>query len=172
MNSGNGSVGTRLGVLADIIARLAAITPEQVAPLREAPPVEEGDHVVATANDDIKRYFTLCGLLKDAYNEKVRAHNEVVAGWMAVGGREPVVQRAKFKAELGMEREFFDIVHQIAWLEVERQYPELTGKPGISIGDDWSLFWREGDGSEMDITIIGHGVFVSLDQLFGGRAQA
>lgn len=183
MTKGNGSESTSLGVLTEITALLAAITPEQFT----APPAgqEDGDHVVAMATDDVKRLFTLRDRLIGKCNEFTKITRPLSEGLMMgifINGQHkasvelntpgsPMYEaEAKLKralVELQSVNSFLQIVDGIFWLEVRRQHPDLEDKGTIGIRSDWSLVWMDEENEEDDtrgisIEIVGSGTLAGI----------
>ncbi len=148
MNQGTGSATAPIAVLAEILARLAAITPEQIVP----PPQdrEEGCHVVVTANDDLKRLFTLRNLLADE-------HNELVARYRAMdeAGSKDRGEFERLEEQIVAMKILHQIVDQIFWLDARRQHPSFANKRGLGITHDWSLCWRDDVAEEDAVVRIG-----------------
>lgn len=190
MTKGNGSAKA-LGILADIAVRLANITPEQfVVPGLER---EKDAHVVAEADDDIKRLFTLRATLTDECNGLVthcqqmaenaltdifRRNPRDVVEEMDVPGSPLFEAKAalqKLEIELKQLTDLREIVDNVFWLEVRRKYPELLGKSCISIYSDWSLCWQDkDDDSDVSVRILsisGRGLPPELAEFLGQRAR-
>ena len=180
MTKGNGSSGASLGVLAEIAVLLAAITPEQfIAPPAEQ---EDGDHVVAVANDDVKRLYVLRDRMVDKCNELTKSARPLAEGLMKdifmAGPRKARVDlttpdspmyeaEAKLKivlAELQSADSLRKIVEDIFWLEVRRQHPDLKDKNTVGIRSDWSLVWmeEEDDTRGISIEIVGSGTLAGI----------
>lgn len=184
MKKGNGSAS--LGVLAEITGLLAAITADQfTAPNAE---MEDGDHVVATANDDIKRLFVLRNRLSDKHNELAKSADLSLADlteYLFKHGQHKAVAELEipgspmFEAEAKLKRTIAEmqgvgslhkIVDGIFWLEVRRQHPDLEGKSTVGIRSDWSLVWTEDDDDDMGgigIRVVGSGSLSDLFEMIG-----
>lgn len=187
-NKGNGSTGVPLEVLADIIARLGAITPDQyIAPEPDAKPDKDAI-VAAIANDDIKKLFTLQCLLVGQIQELKTSASE--AAWVCLEeafqkgpdetmreietpGTALFVEQSKmsvFNAEIDDLRELLGIVKGMLWLDIKRQHPDLASAQSVGINNDWTLCWKEhGDGDDdsgMSIRILAIG-----GSLPGGLAE-
>ncbi|MCR4333477.1 MAG: hypothetical protein NUV60_00430 [Patescibacteria group bacterium] len=163
-------------MLADINARLAAITPEQfITPEYVREP---GVTVVATATDDVKQLFTLRSLLTDEIekiaDDGVRLAEKMLTDAMTdpesadeqlrTPGSSLLEGTAKLEQmqnELMKLTRLHGIVDKIFWLEVRRQSPALVSKSRVCICSDWSLGWEENREEES-----GHG---RLRELLEGR---
>ena len=160
MNKGNGASAS-LGVLAEITALLAAITPEQfTVPMKKR---KEGDHAVTAATDDIKQFFTLMSRLTDECRKLKTSANQVSESAMKEVFAKGILQADKdlktsgtslFEAKTTVEQiaielqrtnSLREIVAGIFWHEVRNQHSDLMNKPVISICNDWSLTWTERD---------------------------
>lgn len=157
MNTENKSPEPRLGVLAEICARLAAITPEQFV----VPEVARSKDAtfVCTATDDIKRLFTLRNQLVDEMEELAKSGMEAALEALGdLGSRNPLIVakelttpgsrtwelQAGMRTRSGAMRQkdhLCEIVDEILWLEIRRQHPDLQDKPAVAIFSDWGLYW-------------------------------
>ncbi len=165
MNNGNGGPAAPLSVLAEINARLAAITPEQII----APDTvrEETTPVVAMATDEIKRLYTLRALLTNEYNEVVMDGREKAAQFVqdalrffAEGNPDGDAQTldnllaeqlsVMEKMIAGQKRNdiVFKTVERLLWTEIRCQDPALTDAPIVAIHNDWSICRRDDDGDD------------------------
>lgn len=185
MNKGNGN-SAPLGVLAEITALLTAITPEQFV----TPPTDrgEGDHAVAAATDDIKRFFTLrcrlidkCSEFKTSVKQTAETAMEEISAKgvlqadkdLETPGTSLFEAKAKFEqivAELQRVDSLFEIIDGIFWREVQNQHPDLVNKPTIGIRSDWSLTWTEkedddDDGAGIRVCLVGSSDLAGLDEM-------
>lgn len=184
MSKGNGSTSAPLGVLAEITALLAAITPEQfVAPSMGC---EEGDHVVATATDDIKRLFTLRsrlidelrGLKKSVTQVSNIAMEEILTKGTLRAEKdletpgtslfEAKAKTEKIAAELQRVDNLREIIDAVFWREVRNQHSDLVNK-SIGIRSDWSLTWAEKDDDDASdgirVNLVGSSEMAGLAEM-------
>lgn len=146
-----------LGVLAEITARLAAITPEQFIVPEFA---RSGDAVfVCMASDDIKRIFTLRSTLTDEMDQlvqdgltasldallEVSARNlhEIFKEMQTPGSRTLDMTQKMLNRRCAMQKQkrLCEIVDNLLWLEIRRQHADLKDRSQVGIFSDWGLYW-------------------------------
>lgn len=195
MDKGNGSTGAPLGVLAELIARLGAITPEQyIAPEPDTKPDKDAV-VVATANDDIKKLFTLqcilVGQIKDLSVSLLEASQTCLREALQKGPSRTMEEietpgttlfegNAKMpalKAETDDLTELLKIVRGMLWLDIRRQHPDLASAQSVGISSDWTLRWKgngDDDDGDMHVRILaigGSGALGGLAELFAQHGR-
>lgn len=196
MNKGNGSTGTPVGVLAELVARIGAITPEQyIAPEPDAKPDKDAI-VAATATDGIKQLFTLQCILVDqikglkssasqaaqvCLREALQKGPDGTMQEIETPGTTLFEEHAKmtaFKAEIDDLQELLGLVKGMLFLDIRRQHPDLASAQSVGINNDWTLRWKklgdDDDDSGMSIRIlaIGGGLPGGLAELFSQSMPA
>lgn len=179
------------GVLQEISARLAAITPEQfIAPGEKR---EEGATFVVFANDEVRRLFTLRTQLANEYEaaeakmkslakESLQTLSDAVASKGPRGFKEEALDPTslfwankteieRMSNELRRLGSFAEIVDKMFWFDVRSQHPDIADSPWVGIASDWSL-WRKEDsksrvGARMEIISTGD-LSRELFKIFGG----
>ena len=163
MSESNALAVSTKSVIAEIIERLAAITPEQFIEPNTKP--DKDYHAVGEAGDDLKRLLTLRNIVADEHNrlgkplavavEKIHremklatANKDKVAALQKIVELEDDPETVQLAAEMARKRQFHDIVDKIFWLEVRWQFPELADKPEVSVRKNWTVGWCEKDDSE------------------------
>ena len=177
MSQLNALVVSTKSVIAEILERLAALKPEQFIEPDLRP--DANYHAVGEANDDVKRLFTLRSIACDEHNllgksivatvekihqemKRAKTNKDKVKALQEIVELEDDPETLRLMAEMARKRSFHDIVDKIFWLEIRRQYPELSEKPSVSVRKNWTVGWCEKDDSEDP-----HG----FDVLFGGGGQ-
>lgn len=156
--------GQEAGVLAEIGARLAAITPEKfIQPKKMLEDEPDGAYTrVCPASNDIKRLWTLMKMISDELKvdakhldtlmndlvKDVKKGGGGVVGMLKnlVGGGvspEAIAEAERAGNAFRLKEQLFNVVRDIFWLEVRRFVPELANKDTIGIFADWSLAWRD-----------------------------
>lgn len=168
--------------LEEISERLAALTPEQFTTPNN--PLKRSFVPVGTANENIKRLFTLM----DQAGEEVHALMKkgerffrkietlapkdgdalvLLKNFIDSGITKAEVEELQaLQNKVNNKKKFHEVVKTIFWLEVRRQYPELADKDEIGIFSDWSLGWTK-DQERPSLEGLGLG---GLGDLFRNRA--
>lgn len=195
MDKGNGSTGAPVGVLADLIARLGAITPEQyIAPEPDAKPDKDAI-VAAIATDDIKRLFTLQCILVGQIKELKLGVSEAAQACLKetlkkgpfktmeeieTPGTTLFEENAKmeaFQAEIDDLRELIELVKRMLFLDIKHQHPDLASAHSVGINNDWTLSWKDtsddddGDTHVRILAIGGSGALGGLAELFAQHGR-
>lgn len=187
MNTGNGSTSAPIGVLEELVTRLAAITPDEYV----VPFVKPGkdDFVVAVATDDIKKLFSLQCILANQREELTMSIARIAEECLRdVFQKGPDVADKElqtpgnplFEANARMDniktesddlRRLIEIARKMMWLEIARQHPDLASHPINGIRSDWTLCWTErgdaDDGAEMGFHFLSIGMG-DLDEFMRG----
>ena len=163
MTQSNALVVSTKSVIAEILERLAALTPEQFIEPDMQP--DATYRAVGEANDEIKRIFTLRSIACDEHNvlgksiaatmdklteemKRAKTNKDKVKALQAIVALEDDPETRLLQAEMSRKRNFHDIIDKIFWLELRRQYPELKDKPSISVRKNWTVGWCERDDTE------------------------
>lgn len=159
MDTENGTKAS-LTVRAEIDWRLAALTQEQlIAPQKTRDP---DAHFACTANDEVKRLFTLRNQLRDeckkasldairlgeAAQRRLQSREgllEIVKEMRTPGSPalEALATMRRTQCELQQLLGILTIVTDILRYETLRQHSDLADKSGVFIYSDWSLCWKE-----------------------------
>ena len=170
MSGSNALAVSQKSVIAEIIERLAALTPEQFIEPDTHP--DANYRAVGEASDDIKRLFTLRNITCDEHNvlgkdlsasmeelkknlRKANANRSKLEALQAIVSLQEAPETLRIIAEMNRKRSFHSIIEKICWLELRRQYPELADRPNISIRKNWTVGWCERDDTEALSDIFG-----------------
>ena len=136
----NGNTSPKLGVLAEIVVRLAAFTPEQFVPTDVE--VGKGDRVVATATDEVKRLLTLRVICADEYNAVAERYNEMVAEDRRRGEKLSSEREAAYEqlnGEMRGQSCLHKVVENLLWLEVRRLHTDFETSSRIGFRKNWEI---------------------------------
>ena len=166
MAQSNTRASATRSVLAEIVERLAALTPDRFVEPEQGP--EKSYHAVGEADDDLKRLFTLRSIACDEHNalgksikgsmnklektfenaQRTRSAKALADALQALASFEEDAETVRIRFEMAQKRKFHAIVDSVFWLQLRRQYPELLDKPCVSIRKNWTVGWIEEDDNE------------------------
>lgn len=128
--------------LRELLAQL-----ESVPELPPSPdgPVEEGDHVVGTLSDDLRRLYAVLQLAQRQCQQQVQAalrlRAELLGKQKLTFGEQERVE--KLQATLGRQELHYETVKRLFWTSVRMAFPELLDKQSVCIREDWQVCWEE-----------------------------
>ena len=141
-------------VLAEIAARLAAVTPDMFVKMEVKP--GRNDHVVGTLSEDRQRFQAMINGIINEHNAiaaesktKLKSildammSDDPIAGMKALldgGGRD---EAKAMKAKSEQLHTLIGIVTNMFWEDVRRDFPVLVGKGTIGICEGWGVYWND-----------------------------
>ena len=131
------------GANLSVVARLAALTPEQYQP-DTTPLPGEGWRVVGVASDGMRRVQTLFGTLTDEYNKIVTQGRALLVRLLSEKLSEQLCSDIeRVQSELERTKGAREIVELLREWEIRMQYPDLTTGQLMVTGPDWTVYHRE-----------------------------
>lgn len=120
--------------------------------------IEEGQHVVGEANDDLRCLWGLMEAYRLKMNALAEEHDTLCDGDCDALGDDDKVRHAALMAKAEILGRRMNLVKKIFWTAVREDFDELSDKDSIGIGQGFRVYWEVRSPRIGGIEIIGVGL--------------